>query len=42
MSQNTLKSMSHPLITARGSEYREIMAELKWAIEVAFNLSELV
>ena len=25
MSQNTLKSMSHPVITARGSEYREII-----------------
>ena len=40
MSENTLKSMSHPVITARGSEYRDIMAELNGLLRVAFNLSE--
>jgi len=40
MSNNTLNSMSHPVITARGTEYRDIMAELNGLLRVAFNLSE--
>ena len=39
MSKKTLDSMSHPVITARGSEYRDIMAELNGLLRIAFNLS---
>ena len=40
MSQKTLESMSHPVITARGNEYRDIIAELNGLLRVAFNLSK--
>ncbi|RAH16554.1 MAG: hypothetical protein CMB56_000480 [Methanobacteriota archaeon] len=39
MSSKTLESMSHPVITARGSEYKAIMAELNGLLRIAFNLS---
>lgn len=39
MSENTLNSMSHPVITARGTEYRDVMAELNGLLRIAFNLT---
>ena len=40
MSESTLNSMSYPSITARGAEYRDIMAELNGLLRVAFHLSK--
>ena len=39
MSSKTLNAMSTPTITARGKEFREVMARLNFGLRVAFNLS---
>jgi len=39
MSEETLAAMSTPTITARGPEFRAIMAELNSGLRTAFNLS---
>ena len=39
MSSKTLHAMSAPTITARGKEFREVMARLNSGLRVAFNLS---
>ncbi len=39
MSSKTLHAMSTPTITARGREFREVMARLNSGLRVAFNLS---
>ncbi len=39
MAANCLSAMAHPTITARGSEYRAIMARLNSGLRIAFDLS---
>ena len=39
MAVNCLTAMAHPTITARGSEYRTIMARLNSGLRIAFGLS---
>ena len=39
MNQACLDAMSNPVITARGSEFRDVMAELNSGLRYAFNLS---
>ena len=39
MNQKCLDAMSTPVITARGTEFRDIMAELNSGLRYAFNLS---
>ena len=39
MSNKTLNSMSCPVMTARGTEFRDVMAELNGLLRIAFNLS---
>jgi len=39
MSNETLNAMSKPVMTARGVEFRDIMAELNGLLRIAFNLS---
>jgi aspartate aminotransferase-like enzyme len=39
MSNETLNSMSCPVMTARGTEFRDVMAELNGLLRIAFNLS---
>ncbi len=39
MAENCLLAMARPTITARGSEYREVMARLNSGLRIAFDLS---
>ncbi len=39
MNQRCLEAMSNPVITARGGEFRDVMAELNSGLRYAFNLS---
>ena len=39
MNQDCLNAMSSSVITARGSEYRDIMARLNSGLRYAFNLT---
>ncbi len=39
MNQRCLDAMSNPVITARGGEFRDVMAELNSGLRYAFNLS---
>ena len=39
MNDAVLAAMSHPVMTARGPEYRDVMAELNSLLRLAFNLS---
>jgi aspartate aminotransferase-like enzyme len=39
MAQNCLDAMATPTITARGGEYRDVMADLNSGLRAAFNLS---
>ena len=42
MNQECLNAMSSPVITARGSEYRDVMARLNSGLRYAFNLTPSV
>ena len=39
MHESCLQAMAHPTITARGPEYRDVMADLNSGLRCAFNLS---
>ena len=39
MAENCLSAMARPTITARGGEYREVMARLNSGLRIAFDLS---
>ena len=39
LAQSTLSAMATPTMTARGTEYRDVMAELNSLLRMTFNLS---
>ena len=39
MNQRCLEAMSTPFITARGGEFRDVMADLNSGLRYAFNLT---